>query len=59
MGELLKKYMEEYVISKKAESVNEIMKNLDLTMEQALDALGIAGDDRLAVKEKYREDFGD
>ena len=55
---ILKKYIEEYVISDKAESVNEIMKNLDLTLEQALDALGITGDERMVVVEKYREDFG-
>lgn len=58
MGELSKKYIEEYVISGKAESINEIMKNLDLTIDQALDALGITGDDRLAVIKKYRGDFG-
>ena len=55
---ILKKYIEEYVISDKAESVIEIMKNLDLTLEQALDALGITGDERMVVVEKYREDFG-
>ena len=41
MSEAVEKYARECVIEEKAISVNNLMKNLKLTLEQALDAMGV------------------
>ena len=49
MSEAVEKYARECVIEEKAISVNNLMKNLKLTLEQALDAMGVQDIERKEI----------
>ena len=59
MGEAVeryvKEYAKEYVIGEKVIFVKNVMKNMKLTMEQALDALEIQGAEREQVISRLSE----
>ena len=46
MCEAVENYAKEYAVKEKIISVQNLMTNTDFTLEQALDALGIQGDER-------------
>ena len=49
MCEAVQEYAKEYAKTEKAELVENFMKNMNLTLKQALDAAGIQGDEREAL----------
>ncbi len=55
MCEAVERYAKEYAISEKVISVRNLMKNIKLTMEQALDALEIQGAEREQVIKQLSE----
>ena len=50
-----KEYAKEYAINEKVISVQNLMENMKLTLEQALDAMGIQGDERTMIAERLQE----
>ena len=50
-----KEYAKEYAINEKVVSVKNLMENMKLTLEQAMDALGIQGDERTKIAEKLQD----
>ena len=50
-----KEYAKEYAINEKVVSVKNLMENMKLTLEQALDALGIQGDERTMIAERLQD----
>lgn len=50
--EYAKEYAKEYAINEKMISVKNLMENMKLTLEQALDAMGIQGDERTMIAER-------
>ncbi len=52
MSELLQKYADECVARSTVENVKNLMKNMNMTLEQALDAMGISGKERSNIMEK-------
>ena len=59
MCEAVEKYAEEYAkeyaTNEKMISVKNLMENMKLTLEQALDAMGIQGDERTMIAERLQE----
>lgn len=55
MCEAVEKYAKEYAVKEKMIAVNNLMKNMKLTLEQALNALGIQGDERMLIKKGLQE----
>ena len=59
MCEAVEKYAEEYAkeyaINEKMISVKNLMENMKLTLEQALDAMGIQGDERTMIAERLQD----
>ncbi|SDB31128.1 hypothetical protein SAMN02910298_01540 [Pseudobutyrivibrio sp. YE44] len=59
MCEAVQKYAEEYAkehtLDSVAVNVKNLMTNMNWSMEQALDALGIEGDERAAIMEKLAQ----
>lgn len=53
--EYAKEYAKEYAINEKMISVKNLMENMKLTLEQALDAMGIQGDERTMIAERLQE----
>ena len=53
--EYAEEYAKEYAINEKAISVKNLMENMKLTLEQALDAMGIQGDERTKIAEKLQD----
>ena len=49
MCEAVQEYAREYAKTEKAELVENFMKNMNLTLKQALDAAGIQGEEREAI----------
>ena len=49
MCEAVQEYAKEYAKTEKAEIVENFMKNMNLTLKQALDAAGIQGEEREAI----------
>ena len=49
MCEAVQEYAKEYAKTEKAELVKNFMKNMNLTLKQALDAAGIQGEEREAI----------
>ena len=49
MCEAVQEYAKEYAKTEKAELVENFMKNMNLTLKQALDAAGIQGEEREAI----------
>ena len=58
MCEAVEKYAEEYAkeyaTNEKMISVKNLMENMKLTLEQALDAMGIQGDERTMIAERLQ-----
>lgn len=50
-----KEYAKEYAINEKVISVQNLMENMKLTLEQALDAMGIQGDERTMIAERLQD----
>ena len=50
-----KEYAKEYAINEKVISVQNLMENMKLTLEQAMDALGIQGDERTMIAERLQD----
>lgn len=50
-----KEYAKEYAINEKVVSVKNLMENMKLTLEQAMDALGIQGDERTMIAERLQD----
>ncbi len=44
-----RRYAKEYALQEKAVSVKNVMENMKFTLDQALDAMGIKGDEREAI----------
>lgn len=44
-----KEYAKEYAVKEKMISVKNLMENMELTVDQALNALGIQGDERKTI----------
>ena len=55
MCEAVEKYAKEYAINEKVISVQNLMENMKLTLEQALDAMGIQGDERTMIAERLQD----
>ena len=63
MSELVQKYAEKYakeyaderVLCEKVKSVKNLMDNMKVTLEQALNALGIQGDDRVKITQQIQK----
>lgn len=59
MCEAVEKYAEEYAkeyaTNEKMISVKNLMENMKLTLEQAMDALGIQGDERTMIAERLQD----
>ncbi len=59
MCEAVEKYAEEYAkeyaTNEKMISVKNLMENMKLTLEQALDAMGIQGDERTMIAERLQD----
>lgn len=55
MCEAVEKYAKEYAINEKAISVKNLMENMKLTLEQALDAMGIQDDERTMIAERLQD----
>lgn len=53
--EYAKEYAKEYAINEKMISVKNLMENMKLTLEQALDAMGIQGDERTMIAERLQD----
>ena len=49
MCEAVQEYAKEYAKTEKTELVENFMKNMNLTLKQALDAAGIQGEEREAI----------
>ena len=47
--EYAKEYAKEYAVKEKMISVKNLMENMELTVDQALNALGIQGDERKTI----------
>ena len=59
MCEAVEKYGDERAIKAKIVSVQNLMKNTKFTLEQALNALGIQGDEReLITKQLQKQQYG-
>ena len=54
MCESVKKYAEEYAADSKVEMVKNLMKNMKLTLEQALNATGITGKERAMITKQLQ-----
>ncbi len=54
--EYAKKYAKEYAIKEKIVLVNNLMENTTFSMEQALDALGIQGEERARITKELQKD---
>ncbi len=50
-----KEYAKEYAIKEKIVSVNNLMENMTFSMEQALDALGIQGEERARITKELQK----
>ena len=50
----VKKYAEEYAVDSKVEIVENLMKNMKLTLEQALNATGITGKERAMITKQLQ-----
>ena len=50
----VKKYAEEYAVDSKVEIVKNLMKNMKLTLEQALNATGITGKERAMITKQLQ-----
>ena len=60
--EYAKEYAKECMQVEKVETVSTLMKNMKWTLNQALDALGIQGDERINISdqlEKYKKSKSD
>ena len=55
MCEAVERYAKEYAISEKVVFVRNLMKNIKLTMEQALDGLEIQGTEREQIISRLSE----
>lgn len=55
MCEAVEEYAKEYVTEKTLYIVENLIKNANFTLEQALDAAGIQGEDRKAILTKLKE----
>lgn len=53
--EYAKEYAKEYATNEKMISVKNLMENMKLTLEQALDAMGIQGDERTVIAERLQD----
>ena len=53
--EYAKKYAKEYAVNEKIGSVKNLIKNTKFTLEQALDALEIQGDERAFITEQLQK----
>ena len=53
--EYAEEYAKEYAINEKAISVKNLMENMKLTLEQALDAMGIQDDERTMIAERLQD----
>lgn len=50
-----KEYAKEYAVKEKVVSVKNLMENMKLTLEQALNALGIQGDERKLIRKQLQK----
>ena len=55
MCEAVEEYAKEYATKEKAVSVRNLMENMKLTLEQALNALGIQGDERTFITKQLQK----
>lgn len=55
MCEAVEEYAKEYTTKEKAVSVRNLMENMKLTLEQALNALGIQGDERTFITKQLQK----
>lgn len=53
--EYAKEYAKEYAVKEKIVAVSNLMKNMKLNLNQALDALGIQGDERVSIAEQLQK----
>ena len=54
-SEAVEKYAKEYAIREKIVSVKNLMENTKFTLEQALNALGIQGDERELITKQLQK----
>lgn len=50
-----KKYAQEYAQEREASAVRNLMENMTITLEQALNAMGIQGEDRIAIERQLQK----
>ena len=50
-----KKYAKEYAVKEKVISVKNLMANTNFTLDQALNALGIQGEERVFITKELQE----
>lgn len=50
-----KNYAKDYAVKEKIVSVKNLMENMKLTLDQALNALGIQGDERKLILEQLQK----
>ena len=55
MCEAVEKYAKEYAVREKIVSVKNLMENTKFTLEQALNALGIQGDERELITKQLQK----
>ena len=55
MCEAVEKYAKKYAAREKIVSIQNLMENMKLTLEQALNALGIQGDERDLIIEQLQK----
>ena len=55
MCEAVQKYAKERELSANISAVSNLMKNMKVTLEQALNILGIQGEDRTAIKKQLQK----
>ncbi len=53
--EYAKKYAREYAQKREASAVRNLMENMTITLEQALNAMGIQGEDRIAIERQLQK----
>ena len=55
MCEAVEKYAKEYAVREKMIAIKNLMENMKLTLDQALNALGIQGDERKLIISEWEK----
>ena len=53
--EAVEKYAKEYAVREKMIAIKNLMENMKLTLDQALNALGIQGDERKLIISEWQK----